>query len=130
MAQEALEKLMEYDFPGNVRELENVVERAFVFSEGDLIRTEDVHFDHEPDLCSAKLTPGLLEDTLEQCHWNKTRTALKLGKSRRQLYRLIEKYQLDRCIKKTGPRRDPLSLRKRGATGYIRLGGAGESDSG
>lgn len=100
LTQGAFEKLMAYDFPGNVRELENVLERSFVFSEHDLIRADDVRFDLEPGMIEAESTRGLLTRALEQCHWNKTRAALELGKSRRQLYRLLEKYHMDACIKK------------------------------
>lgn len=100
LAQDALDKLMSYDYPGNVRELENVLERSFVFSDHDLIRAEDLRFDLEPGNTPAESMPGLLVRTLEQCHWNKTKAASKLGKSRRQLYRLLEKHDLRACIKK------------------------------
>ena len=39
----ALRKLENYDFPGNVRELENILERALTFVEGDMIEAEDIH---------------------------------------------------------------------------------------
>jgi len=100
LAQDALEKLMFYDYPGNVRELENVLERSFVFSDHDLIRADDLRFDLEPGINLAESTPDVLARTLEQCHWNKTKAASKLGKSRRQLYRLLEKHDMRACIKK------------------------------
>jgi DNA-binding NtrC family response regulator len=34
---------MNYDYPGNIRELEHVIERAIIFAEGDLITTEDLN---------------------------------------------------------------------------------------
>ena len=39
----ALRKLENYDFPGNVRELENILERALTFVEGNMIEAEDIH---------------------------------------------------------------------------------------
>jgi transcriptional regulator with PAS, ATPase and Fis domain len=100
LARDALDKLISYDYPGNVRELGNILERSLVFSDHDLIRAEDLRFDLEPGIYPAESTPGLLARTLEQCHWNKTRAASKLGKSRRQLYRLLEKHNMRGCIKK------------------------------
>lgn len=41
---QAMKHLCQYSFPGNVRELENIIERAFTLSEGDLIRASDLQF--------------------------------------------------------------------------------------
>jgi two-component system, NtrC family, response regulator AtoC len=106
LAPGALQKLKKYDFPGNVRELENIVERAFVFSENELIRTQDIHLEQEGDSRSSVLPLSLVEETLQQCQWNKTRAAEKLGKSRRQLYRIMKKYQVggnDKKVRLKGP---------------------------
>lgn len=91
----AFKKLLDHEFPGNVRELENVVARAYVFSEEELIRPEDICFDDERNASGPEWTRDLLRETLRQCHWNKTRAALKLGRSRRQLYRMLKKFHLD-----------------------------------
>ena len=98
--QEALEKLLAYDFPGNVRELENVIERSFVFSEGELIAAKDIRFDCEPVSKTDEVTRARLKSALEQCRWNKTRTARQLGKSRRQIYRILEKYDLTEYVRR------------------------------
>ena len=46
------------------------------------------------------ITPDQLRKTLENCHWKKTRAANEMGKSRRQFYRLLEKYKMSDYIKK------------------------------
>lgn len=51
--QEVIKFLESYDFPGNVRELENIIERAVVFSEGKLITMEDL-----PELRSSRASKG------------------------------------------------------------------------
>ena len=43
----AMRKLMSYDFPGNIRELENIIERTCVFSERNILREKDIKFGHE-----------------------------------------------------------------------------------
>jgi two-component system, NtrC family, response regulator AtoC len=53
ISEEALEKLMQHDFPGNVRELENLLERAVIMSQGDLITPEHIVFSHSPVMGSA-----------------------------------------------------------------------------
>lgn len=99
---EALKKLMAYDFPGNIRELENIVERACILSERNVVTEKDIKLDC--DLKSYRknmiITPEQLRKTLENCRWNKTRAANRMGKSRRQFYRLLEKHKMSDCIKK------------------------------
>jgi transcriptional regulator with PAS, ATPase and Fis domain len=98
----ALSKLISHDFPGNIRELENVIERAFAFSESDQIQETDLQI--EEGAASGKEdfedTPDQLRQVLENCRWNKTRAASEIGKSRRQFYRILEKYQMSDCIRK------------------------------
>ena len=53
ISEEALEKIMAHDFPGNVRELENLVERAVIMSQGDIITPDHVVFSHSPIMGSA-----------------------------------------------------------------------------
>ncbi|MBN2366229.1 MAG: two-component system response regulator, partial [Calditrichaeota bacterium] len=42
ISREAMDRLMKYDFPGNVRELENIIERAVILSRSDIIETRDL----------------------------------------------------------------------------------------
>jgi len=98
----ALKKLIDYDFPGNIRELENVIERAFILSEGEIITEKDIKFDNEirDSKKSTNITPEQLRMILEYCRWNKIKAANEIGKSRRQLYHLLEKYQMIDCIRR------------------------------
>jgi len=53
ISEEALDKVMQHDFPGNVRELENLVERAVIMSQGDIITPDHILFSHSPVMGSA-----------------------------------------------------------------------------
>ena len=44
LSQGAVDKLMEYAWPGNIRELESIVKRACIFSSADIISADDIHF--------------------------------------------------------------------------------------
>lgn len=55
LSQAALEALRRYDFPGNVRELENMLERALALAEGDEIRPEDLHIAPEAGSVEAEM---------------------------------------------------------------------------
>jgi len=46
ISEEALERVLEHDFPGNVRELENLIQRAVVMSQGELIMPQHIVFSH------------------------------------------------------------------------------------
>lgn len=94
----ALLKLQEYDYPGNVRELENMIERAIVVGNGKEIRVKDLPLQKE----ISTITSESLED-LEKKHvlsilnkydWNISRAAKALQVDRVTLYNKIKKYDL------------------------------------
>lgn len=91
---EALDKIMSHDFPGNVRELENILERAVVSSESDVIPASEIRFDQEGPRVEGSITSEQLVAVLDRCRWNKSRAAKELGRSRRQIYRLLERHGL------------------------------------
>lgn len=100
----ALDLLLSYDFPGNVRELENIIERAVVLAEGDVIDIEDLTHPGYSELKSVDqgYTLRSLEDverehilkTLERLNWNRSKAARVLGIDRKTLLSKMKKYGL------------------------------------
>lgn len=104
---EARDMLLKYDYPGNVRELVNIMERAVVISRDQYITTEDLPFksiiDHEE---AEKKSSGILKesvddlekkmiiDAMEKTQDNQTRAAEILGISERMLRYKLKKYGL------------------------------------
>lgn len=89
---QALAKLMTYEYPGNVRELENVMARAMARCEKHLIEPELIQFEEKSGGSEYRTrTPQMIQAALNKCHWNKTRAAREIGLSRRHLYRLMKK---------------------------------------
>ncbi len=94
----AMSRLLRHSWYGNVRELQNVVERAVVLSRGEELAEEDLKLEQysEEELVQTGLTleefeRKLVEKTLGETGGNRTRTAEKLGVSLRWLqYRLKE----------------------------------------
>lgn len=104
----AFEKLMRYQFPGNVRELENILERAATLCDGQVIRSEDLQLpesDEEreaPPVIEANLSDELANQeqaailrALEETRWNKTASAKKLGMTLRQLRYRLKKFGIE-----------------------------------
>ena len=99
---DALELLMKYSFPGNVRELENIVANAVALSEGALIHLGDLpeelrKFDVEtfgiPEWLSLEdKEKDYIQKVLEATNYNKRKTALILKLSRTTLWRKLQKY--------------------------------------
>src|SRR5262245_9188105 len=104
---DALEALVRYDWPGNIRELANVLERAQILAQDRVITLDDLPeslVERAPPLEVPAADPRSLRglerrhvmDVLEQENGNKAHAAKALGISRRALYRLIEKYDLEK----------------------------------
>ena len=107
-SQSALERLMQHEWYGNVRELENAIERAVVMAAGpviapgDLPPTLQLRENPPADKRGGPSEPASLYDhekelilkTLQATNWNKYQTAKLLGITRSTLYSKIEKYRL------------------------------------
>jgi len=89
----ALDKLCHHSFPGNVRELENVLLRAFDLSSNGRIQEDDISFDVIPKtsqkITKSKYSMDTIINILLKCGGNKTKAAKQLGISRVHLYRLM-----------------------------------------
>ncbi|MGH9374108.1 MAG: sigma-54 interaction domain-containing protein [Vicinamibacterales bacterium] len=104
-SKEGMDQLMQYHWPGNIRELESTVSRAALSSPGRVIRPGDIEFLHarEAPLESSRgRMPSLAETerahivrVLESVNWNKKQAAGVLEISRGTLYRKIVEYGLD-----------------------------------
>lgn len=105
IADDVLEIFEEYPWPGNIRELANSIEHAFVHAKGVLIHRSDLphHILSPPDVLSAgkayirpqavdRMERDLIVKQLNEAGWNKTRAAKKLGMSRSTLWRKMERY--------------------------------------
>jgi transcriptional regulator with PAS, ATPase and Fis domain len=104
-AREALDLLIRYHWPGNIRELESTVSRAALSAPGRIIRASDVEFLHANNSApqpSGEQLPTLADAerahivrVLEATQWNKKEAARVLDISRGTLYRKIVEYQLE-----------------------------------
>jgi two-component system, NtrC family, response regulator AtoC len=97
----AMNFLYGYEWKGNVRELENAIERAVVVGNGDTIELKDLPFyskntsDSEPELSTlSEIEKKYIEKTLIQNNWNINKCAGILGIERATLYNKITKYGL------------------------------------
>jgi DNA-binding NtrC family response regulator len=99
---EVMAGLLSYDWPGNIRELENSLARAAILSRGPAITLEHLALGNPTPVAEEKPLARSLEEVerahvrrvLAECGGNKTRTALELGVSRPRLDRIIDKFRL------------------------------------
>lgn len=112
ISKEAMQALSEYHWPGNIRELENIIERSVILAKGDTIGIQDLpEFLHKTALPSGadmlaspnanSLREALksperqaIRNALEQVGWNRKEAAAMLGINRTTLYNKMKSYDL------------------------------------
>lgn len=94
----ALKRLQEFNFPGNIRELENMIERAIVVGDGKKIGLKDLPLEKTFVSSSAEslddFEKAFVLQILNKYSWNISRTAKALKVDRVTLYHKIKKYDL------------------------------------
>jgi transcriptional regulator of acetoin/glycerol metabolism len=115
---DALQRLLAYPWPGNIRELRNVIRTALAICEGGVVRGLDLPREiREADLSGNPLLPPLIQGpvagcdsipinplkaaeraalvrVIAECHGNMTRVAAQLGMSRNTLYRRMKRHAI------------------------------------
>lgn len=103
--EEALEILMEYDWPGNVRQLENIIERAVVLCQGEIITSQHLpqrikekplvsKINLEKSLNLYEIEKNIILKVLQEENFNQTKAAQRLGISRKQLRTKMKNFGL------------------------------------
>jgi transcriptional regulator with GAF, ATPase, and Fis domain len=100
---ESLRVILDYEWPGNIRELQNTIEHAVVLAKGSRIETSDLpavlhsHPDSSPRVNLPLMVAterSLIERALEESNWDKKKAARRLGIGRTTLYSKLKKYRI------------------------------------
>ena len=100
----ALQKLKRYHFPGNVRELQYIIERVIIMAEGNIIEPDDLTFspiespnqnemDGNTETRLSALEKSTILKVIDKNSGNITKAAKELGLTRTALYRRLNKYE-------------------------------------
>lgn len=103
LTDEAVKKLMDYSWYGNIRELEHAIEKAIIISEGDRLKADYFHLPRKAQSASSQNAEvATLEDmekqmitvAIDQCSGNLSAVAVQLGITRQTLYNKMKKFGL------------------------------------
>lgn len=96
-----VQQLQQYDWPGNIRELQHAIERAVILSQGKTLMPRDVFVKgpvREEELDTGynleEMERNMINQAMKKCNGNITDAAKELGLSRAALYRRLEKYNM------------------------------------
>jgi len=96
--QQALDKLLRYSWPGNIRELQHTIEKSVILSETSIIKPEDLHLRQSNHIVTnnsfatlEEMEKQMIQQALEQNNGNFTAAADQLGITRQTLYNRIKK---------------------------------------
>ncbi|HDQ99192.1 MAG TPA: tetratricopeptide repeat protein [candidate division WOR-3 bacterium] len=116
VSEETLAALMVHDWPGNIRELQHVIERAVILCRESALSVEELPVGIRPrslerasggspvrqarqearQRAESEVEKAMLLDCLEQCGWNVKSAAERAGFSRAQFYRLLRRHDISR----------------------------------
>ncbi|WP_201774926.1 sigma-54-dependent transcriptional regulator [Clostridium aceticum] len=107
ISEEVKKKLLNYQWRGNIRELENVIERMVLLGQGNIItekdlpyeiiqeeKTEEIYRLPKEGLCIEELEKNLILQALERTEYNQTKAAQLLGMTRHTLLYRMEKHEI------------------------------------
>jgi DNA-binding NtrC family response regulator len=102
LSDEVMDSFMQYDWPGNVRQLKNVIERAVVLARGERVTIkelpEEILSHHQKIKSDGTVKPlkvlerQAINDALLVCNGNKSKAAKKLGISRKTFYKRLKEF--------------------------------------
>ena len=102
ISRQALDKLLSYFWPGNIRELQNTIEKAVILSESPVIKPEDLYLrplteidDQDSIYTLEEMEDKMIRAALERSNGNFTAAAEQLGITRQTLYNRIKKFKQD-----------------------------------
>lgn len=99
-SEKALEQIEKHAWNGNIREMENRIERAVILCENNLISASDLDldlvtsYDKQDDIPLSDVEKNTIEKVLSKHQYNISKSADELGLSRAALYRRMEKYNI------------------------------------
>jgi DNA-binding NtrC family response regulator len=105
ISNEAMKMLIDYDWPGNIRELENFIERIIVLTESKVIRPNDIAYCKQGINNDAKengfeiktiteMEKSYIAKILDLAKWQKSKASKLLGIDRKTLYRKMKEYKI------------------------------------